>query len=142
MFAFQTAHGKTWWKPLAWLFIVAGLWFVLPPEIGWTQAADSQTATATPVLVDPARKGEAVAYFKSKGILVGEHYPQALVEQQAIPAAVREISSRCTRAREFCASELSLPVHPYLNDDEVRKVIAVCNQWDTLNVVDREPHMP
>ncbi len=85
-----------------------------------------------PVLVDPGRKAEAIAYFKSKGILVGEHYPQALVEQQAIPDRVRQASSRCTRAREFCASELSLPIHPYLHDEEARQVMAACNQWDSV----------
>jgi dTDP-4-amino-4,6-dideoxygalactose transaminase len=30
-------------------------------------------------------------------------------------------------ARRLCASEISLPIHPYLNDSEVAEVIAAVN---------------
>jgi dTDP-4-amino-4,6-dideoxygalactose transaminase len=33
------------------------------------------------------------------------------------------------RARRFCRSEVSLPIHPYLREDEVSAVIQSVNGW-------------
>ena len=79
-----------------------------------------------PILVDPNRKSEAMAYFKSNGIAVAEHYPMALVEQKALSTFDL---SECPRAKEFCRSEISLPIHPYLTEDEVAAVVQACNGW-------------
>jgi dTDP-4-amino-4,6-dideoxygalactose transaminase len=35
----------------------------------------------------------------------------------------------CTVARNLCASEVSLPIHPYLTNEEVQHVIDACNGW-------------
>ena len=79
-----------------------------------------------PILVDPNRKSEAMAYFKSNGIAVAEHYPMALVEQKALSTFALP---QCPRAKEFCRSEISLPIHPYLTEDEVGAVVQACNGW-------------
>ncbi len=34
-----------------------------------------------------------------------------------------------TRAKHFADSEVSLPVHPYLSDEDVDRVINACNDW-------------
>lgn len=78
-----------------------------------------------PVLVDA--KAEALAYFRGAGVGVAEHYPQALIEQQALGAGFDR--SGCERAKQFCRRQMSLPIHPYLTDDEVQRVIEVANGW-------------
>ena len=82
-----------------------------------------------PVQVKPERKPEAIAHFKTRNIVVGEHYPLALIEQKALSSLMREVGSTCQRAREFCHGEISLPIHPYLNEDETATVIEACNAW-------------
>jgi dTDP-4-amino-4,6-dideoxygalactose transaminase len=82
-----------------------------------------------PVLVDAARKQDAMAHFKAHGVATGEHYPQALNEQKALAYLAGKWGSDCERAREFCHGEISLPIHPYLKDEEVRQVIEAANGW-------------
>jgi dTDP-4-amino-4,6-dideoxygalactose transaminase len=78
-----------------------------------------------PVLA--ARKGEFVKHLNRCGIAPGEHYPVAIPDQEARFAF--EIAGTVDRAREFCASEVSLPVHPYLTDEEAAAVIDAVNAF-------------
>ncbi len=57
----------------------------------------------------------------------GTHYPIAIPDQKALDGVPFEEPGRCENARRLCASEVSLPIHPYLNDDEVAEVIAMLN---------------
>jgi dTDP-4-amino-4,6-dideoxygalactose transaminase len=41
-----------------------------------------------------------------------------------------EVATTLDRAREFATGELSLPIHPFLGDDEVDGVIAAVNGWE------------
>ena len=82
-----------------------------------------------PVLVDPGRKGEVLSYFSDKGIAVAEHYPLALVEQNALGHLKGRLGSECHRAVRFCRGEISQPIHPYLTADEVALVVQACNEW-------------
>jgi dTDP-3-amino-3,4,6-trideoxy-alpha-D-glucose transaminase len=82
-----------------------------------------------PVLVAPERKQEAMAHFRSRSVSVAEHYPLALADQAALRGIDWTRSSSCARAREFCASEISLPIHPYLNEAEIDAVIRAANEW-------------
>jgi dTDP-3-amino-3,4,6-trideoxy-alpha-D-glucose transaminase len=82
-----------------------------------------------PVLVEPARKGAFRAFLHEKGVMTGEHYPVAIPDQAALAAVPHELAFDVSRARRFCASEVSLPIHPYLSDDEIARVIAACNHW-------------
>jgi dTDP-3-amino-3,4,6-trideoxy-alpha-D-glucose transaminase len=99
-------------------------------QIPTAPAASESVWHLFPVLVDPARKPEAIDYFKSKGVAVGEHYPLALIEQKAMePYLEKSGGSTCEKAKAFCHSEISLPVHPYLTDPEIQQVIDVANGW-------------
>ena len=82
-----------------------------------------------PVLVDPARKPAFRAFLAENGVATGEHYPVAIPDQPALAGVACELASELPRARSFCAAEVSLPIHPYLTDDEVAQVIAACNRW-------------
>jgi dTDP-4-amino-4,6-dideoxygalactose transaminase len=57
----------------------------------------------------------------------GSHYPAAIPDQKALEGVPFEEPDRCENARRLCASEVSLPIHPYLNDGEVAEVIATVN---------------
>lgn len=57
----------------------------------------------------------------------GTHYPAAIPDQKALEGVPFEEPDRCENARRLCASEVSLPIHPYLDDAEVAEVIATVN---------------
>ncbi len=82
-----------------------------------------------PTLVEAERKGDAMAHFKAAGVAVGEHYPLALIEQKALDPWRGDLGSTCEKALRFCHEELSLPIHPYLTEAEVNKVIHTANAW-------------
>lgn len=87
-------------------------------------AAGSSARHLFPVEVvagDPASIAERL---RSAGVGVGRHYPFVCSDQ---PAAAAGFSlDPLDNARRLAARELSLPLHPYLEDDEVGAVIAAC----------------
>ena len=81
-----------------------------------------------PVLVAPEHKSAFRRHLAECGVATGEHYPTALVEQEALRKMHAECG-KCTRAIQFCRSEVSLPIHPFLREDEVVAVADACNSW-------------
>jgi dTDP-4-amino-4,6-dideoxygalactose transaminase len=75
-----------------------------------------------PVLVDPQRKQDFIAYLKRNGILSGEHYPIPIPDQL-------EAIGDYPVASRIAQSEVSLPIHPYLTEAEVACVIEVSNAY-------------
>ncbi len=82
-----------------------------------------------PVLVEAERKREFMAYMSAQSIAVAEHYPSALFDQPAMSTVSYELADGAREARAFCAREVSLPVHPYLTEDEIAYVAEACNSW-------------
>ncbi|MBX9601773.1 MAG: DegT/DnrJ/EryC1/StrS family aminotransferase [Bryobacteraceae bacterium] len=82
-----------------------------------------------PVRVDPARKREFMDHLKGQSVGSAEHYPSAMLDQPAMSQARYEVWGDCGRARELCASEVSLPIHPYLTSEERARVVDACNSW-------------
>lgn len=72
-----------------------------------------------PVWIDPACRNHVEAV----------HYPIAIPDQRALEGVPYEEADRCENARRLCASEVSLPIHPYLTDGEVAEVIAGMNSF-------------
>jgi dTDP-3-amino-3,4,6-trideoxy-alpha-D-glucose transaminase len=81
-----------------------------------------------PVLVPEGRKQEFVAYMRSRDIVCGEHYPVTIPDQPAMAKAEHEVATPLEQARRIAEREVSLPIHPYLTDDEVECVIRTCNK--------------
>jgi dTDP-3-amino-3,4,6-trideoxy-alpha-D-glucose transaminase len=75
-----------------------------------------------PVLIDPRRKQDFVAYLKRNGIQSGEHYPIPIPDQL-------EVIGDFPVATRIAQSEVSLPIHPYLTAEEVARVIEVSNAY-------------
>ena len=51
-------------------------------------------------------------------------------EQKAMAHAPHEVIGDCSNARRIAAGEVTLPLHPYMTDEEVERVIAACNCWE------------
>jgi dTDP-3-amino-3,4,6-trideoxy-alpha-D-glucose transaminase len=82
-----------------------------------------------PALVAPPRKDAFQAHMRAAGVETGEHYPVAVFDQPALRGVPCEVVGDCSRAIRFCASQVSLPVHPYLADSEVAAVLSAVNDW-------------
>ncbi len=74
-------------------------------------------------------------HLKSRGIATGCHYPTAIPDQPAMSKVAFEMADPCALARQICASEISLPIHPYLTDDEVATVIDAVNAFARQTVI-------
>jgi dTDP-3-amino-3,4,6-trideoxy-alpha-D-glucose transaminase len=82
-----------------------------------------------PVLTEEDRKAGFMAWLQSQGIAFGEHYPCAIPDQPAMAGVPFESAGPLDTARRICRSQVSLPIHPYLNEDEIGRVIGACNAW-------------
>ena len=75
-----------------------------------------------PVWIDPKRRDSLL-----RQLPLAIHYPVAIPDQKALGDVPFEAPGGYDNARRLCASEVSLPLHPYLSDPEVREVIAAVN---------------
>jgi dTDP-3-amino-3,4,6-trideoxy-alpha-D-glucose transaminase len=82
-----------------------------------------------PVLVEPGRKSDFMSYLTHNGIASGEHYPIPIPGQEALRRVEHELASDVAVATRIARSEVSLPIHPYLSDEEVARVIEVSNAF-------------
>ena len=97
-------------------------------EFAATGSADDSVWHIFPVLV-PERDGFQ-KHLRDNGINSGVHYPFIVPDQKALKeAAVESSSAEFKNARRFARDEVSLPVHPFMSEDEVEAVIAACNSW-------------
>jgi dTDP-3-amino-3,4,6-trideoxy-alpha-D-glucose transaminase len=82
-----------------------------------------------PVLAGEGLRDQLRAYLDSCGIMTGIHYPRLICDQAALGKGSWEAAMELVNARAFVSRELSLPIHPFLTDQEVDTVIAACNAW-------------
>lgn len=70
------------------------------------------------------------AHLHKSGIQSGVHYPHLIPHQEAMKTSAKmQVEGRMQNAADFAAQELSLPIHPYLSDVEVDRVIETVNNW-------------
>jgi dTDP-4-amino-4,6-dideoxygalactose transaminase len=74
------------------------------------------------VVGDPV---EVAARIADRGVSVGHHYPFLCPDQHAA-AGAGSTAGPLDIARRISKRELSLPIHPYLSDEEVESVIDAC----------------
>ena len=72
--------------------------------------------------LDPGAVREQIVQH---GVAVGRHYPLVCPDQPAV-RGIGTIVGDLTTARQLAERELSLPIHPYLEDREVEAVIEAC----------------
>lgn len=80
-------------------------------------------------VIRTANRGQARRELDRRGISTLIHYPVASHEQ---PAATeyRLAPDGVPHALKHCMTCFSLPIHPYLSDDEVERVVDACNQLE------------
>ena len=82
-----------------------------------------------PVWVVRGSAEDFTRYMCEKQISAGRHYPTAIPGQRALAGVSMEMPNPCETARRLCASEVSIPIHPYLAEGEVTQVIEAVNAW-------------
>ncbi len=78
-----------------------------------------------PVEVLGLNPGAVREQIVQRGVAVGRHYPLVCPDQPAVQG-IGTIVSDLAIARRLAERELSLPIHPYLEDHEVEAVIEAC----------------
>lgn len=69
-------------------------------------------------------------HLRGAGVATGVHYPLPIPDQEAFKEwGAASVLTPLPRARLFCTREVSLPIHPYLSDPDVERVIDACNTW-------------
>jgi dTDP-3-amino-3,4,6-trideoxy-alpha-D-glucose transaminase len=82
-----------------------------------------------PLLTQPEHKRAFVDHLRASGIEPGEHYPAILPDQPAMAHAAFELADDCATARRIARSEVSLPIHPYLTEEEVARIVEAVNSF-------------
>lgn len=83
-----------------------------------------------PVRVPAARRDAFMAHLRACGIGSAVHYPRLIPRQPALTGRAFEVRGALSCAEELAATEVSLPVHPYLTDGEVERVVEAVNGWE------------
>jgi dTDP-4-amino-4,6-dideoxygalactose transaminase len=84
-----------------------------------------------PILVGKGMRDSLHEHLRERGIDSAVHYPRIIPEQEALTKNGRfEVSFDPMNGRRFAAEELSLPIHPFLMEGEIRQVIDACNEWE------------
>jgi dTDP-3-amino-3,4,6-trideoxy-alpha-D-glucose transaminase len=90
-----------------------------------TAAAGHSAHHLYPVEVTEGAPEEVAGELRRRGVSVGRHYPFLCPDQPAAEGA-GEVAGELTTARRLAERELSLPIHPYLSNDEVEATVAAC----------------
>lgn len=80
-----------------------------------------------PVEVTEGDPAALAAQLDRNGVHVGRHYPFVCPDQAAVAGMGIAIGDLPT-ARRLAERELSLPLHPYLEDEEVDRIVEVCEE--------------
>jgi len=83
-----------------------------------------------PVLVQDNRESFR-EHLRTRSIESAVHYPVLIPDQPALRGEKFEVADSLVNARRFADREVSLPIHPYLTDEDIARVINACNTWDT-----------
>jgi dTDP-3-amino-3,4,6-trideoxy-alpha-D-glucose transaminase len=82
-----------------------------------------------PVVVAGEKRESLQAHLAASGVETAVHYPRLIPDQQALTGADFQVIGDLPRAKEYAAGEVSLPIHPFLSDGEVERVVAALNGW-------------
>jgi dTDP-4-amino-4,6-dideoxygalactose transaminase len=85
-----------------------------------------------PVYAAPERRAALLDHLKAQGVAAGVHYPAAIPDQPALSRVPFRLAGDCSTARRICASEVSLPIHPFLTGAEIARVAEAVNTWEAV----------
>lgn len=76
-----------------------------------------------------ARRDDFQAHLRNHGVASGVHYPVLTSSQRAAGHDVQRLTP-LPRAEEFAQTEVSLPIHPFLDEEGVARVVAAVNTFE------------
>lgn len=83
-----------------------------------------------PILVEPSRREAFCRHLREAGVGTAIHYPLPITRQRALAEqSAFDVDGDLPNVGAFAASEVSLPINPYLRDDEVDTVVDVIRKW-------------
>lgn len=83
-----------------------------------------------PVLCEPTRREAFRAHLSDSGVSTGIHYPRLIPEQKALrDYGSYEIHGPLKNAEALAAGEVSLPIHPFLPEEDVDRVVSAVCAW-------------
>lgn len=82
-----------------------------------------------PVRVPAARRAAFQQHLEKRGVHTAIHYPTLIPDQRALEGLPFEVVGSLDRARALASSVVSLPIHPYLTDAEVERVLEAIGDW-------------
>ena len=105
---------------------IANPFIKIPP----TPEASESVWHLFPILVTQNRGG-LQKHLQRLGIQSAIHYPGLITEQSALLEQQVQfmVPVQLTRAKYFVEHELSIPIHPFLNENDINCVISACNSW-------------
>ena len=81
------------------------------------------------VMVAPEHRASFETHLAKRGIATGRHYPFVIPETPAMRDCHPVILDPLIQARRLSVEQVSLPIHPFLRDDEVERVTLAVNHW-------------
>jgi len=82
-----------------------------------------------PVVVAGGQREAFRSHLHARGVESGVHYPRLVPNQRALVGVEHRTIGGLPRARRFAAGEVSLPIHPFLDEAAVGQVIAAVESW-------------
>ncbi len=82
-----------------------------------------------PVLVPASQRVGFQRHLSQAGIDSAIHYPTPIPAQRAMQSVSHSAKGPLPRAERYCHCEVSLPIHPYMEQAEVERVIEAVNGW-------------
>lgn len=76
-----------------------------------------------------SKQSDFINYLKANGVEANIHYPSLITEQPAMKKTPFFVYGSLNNAHYLTRHEVSLPIHPFLSDDDVKYVIKICNNW-------------
>jgi len=90
---------------------------------------DSFPRSASRLLVPEGRKAEFMNHISALGVPIRRTLSNGYDGPTGYERGSPSRGWRLRSGPEFCLREVSLPIHPYLCDDEISRVIDACNKW-------------
>jgi len=106
----------------------AGLKNALVAPLG-TPPGSSSVWHLYPVAVSNGHRDALLANLRGREVQAGIHYPKLIPNQDGLAGTDFELFGTLERGERLVESELSLPINPYLRDDEIDRVIAAVNEF-------------
>ena len=75
------------------------------------------------------RRAAFRAHLEAGGVSTAVHYPTLIPSQPALSSVPHEVVGTLELARALTEEEVSLPIHAYLLDWEVERVVQLVNEW-------------